>query len=146
MNDRELAEEIEVRLPQTEFNGGNISLSDKLWQQIIAALRRSQPETIEPFCWYRTTRDITDEYVTVYSEDGERPKGDGWKPLYKRQPEGMVMVRGMKLADEMVDAMNQCRLSLEGSARQAEWRSVHDKARRELFAMLSATEASKGKP
>lgn len=61
--------------------------------------------------------------------------------LRRSQPEGMVTVRGMKLADEMVDAMNQCRLSLEGSARQAEWRSAHDKARRELFAMLSAAEA-----
>jgi len=42
----------------------------------------------EPFCWYRVTRDITDEYVTVFSEDGERPKGEGWKPLYEAPRSG----------------------------------------------------------
>lgn len=45
---------------------------------------RSERGTLDdPFCWYRVTRDITDEYVTVYSE-AENCPGPDWKPLYER--------------------------------------------------------------
>ena len=36
----------------------------------------------EPFVWWRTSRDITDEYYTEYTEDGNKPIGNGWQPLY----------------------------------------------------------------
>lgn len=39
---------------------------------------------IAPFCWYRITRDITDEFVTVYSDGSHKPNGDGWQPLYTK--------------------------------------------------------------
>jgi hypothetical protein len=42
--DRELADEIERRLPSHAFVGAKLGLVDEQWQQIIAALRRSQPE------------------------------------------------------------------------------------------------------
>ena len=68
----------------------------------IATLPASAEPAPEPFCWYTVTRTISDEYETVYSEDGEKPKGGGdWKPLYaapqKPQPapgaEGVVVSR-----------------------------------------------------
>lgn len=36
----------------------------------------------EPFCWYIVGPDITGEWVTVYSEDESKPRGEGWYPLY----------------------------------------------------------------
>jgi len=51
--------------------------------QVDAFLRPAtqQSELDDPFCWYIVKRDITDEYVTVFSE-AENCPGPEWKPLY----------------------------------------------------------------
>ena len=41
---------------------------------------------VEPFLWYRTARDMTDEYYTQFSDDERKPKGEGWAPLYTSPP------------------------------------------------------------
>lgn len=38
--------------------------------------------TPEPFVWWRSERDITDEYGIHYSDDGVKPPGNSWSPLY----------------------------------------------------------------
>jgi hypothetical protein len=55
----------------------------------------------EPFVWWRTSRDITDEYYTEYTEDGNKPIGNGWQPLYTHPAPAKEFVT--LTADEIFD-------------------------------------------
>ena len=78
-------------------------MHDRYWEcrrELEARAAVPEVDAPEPFCWYTTTRTITDEYETVYSEDGERPKGGGdWKPLYAAQPSPLVAPRRYRMAE-----------------------------------------------
>jgi hypothetical protein len=70
-------------------NGDSYGNSDgnciaiKTLKAIEEALEAEQVcQSQEPFVWWRTSRDITDEYYTEYTEDGNKPIDNGWQPLY----------------------------------------------------------------
>lgn len=68
--------------PPTEVE---YALYREAYKAMQAAAPTGEGERAEddPFCWYIVQRDITDEYVTVYSE-AENCPGPNWKPLYEQ--------------------------------------------------------------
>ena len=61
----------------------------------------AQAPAVEPFCWWAQVRTITDDHETVYSNDSERPAGNGWEPLYDKAALDQLALRHAKELDTL---------------------------------------------